>query len=280
MIELDHANLNISKQAALLYLKRSSLYYKYKICDDSELANKIHEIYLQSKCIYGYRKITAFLHDSGIITNRKKVARIMREMKIRGLYPRKRINTTIANSNHKFSYLLKNLIIEFPNQVWATDITYIALPSGFIYLVAIIDLYSRYIIDYKIATSLDAEFCCNSLVNALQNATPQIFNSDQGSQFTSNDFIKILQDKKIKISMDGLGRCFDNIFIERFWRTVKQEDVYYQRYETVAEARRCLAEFIVWYNYERLHQALDYKTPYQIYCGNIVLKKKIREAKA
>jgi putative transposase len=280
MIELDHADLNISKQAALLYLNRSSLYYKYKICDDSELANQIHEIYLQSKCIYGYRKITASLHNFGIITNRKKVARIMREMKIRGLYPRKRINTTITISNQKFVYLLKELIIEFPNQVWATDITYIALPSGFIYLVAIIDLYSRYIIDYKIATSLDADFCCKCLDEALQNATPQIFNSDQGSQFTSIDFIQILQDKKIKISMDGRGRCFDNIFVERLWRTIKQEDVYYRRYETVAEARRCLAEFIVWYNYERLHQSLDYKTPYQIYCGNIVLKKKIREAKA
>lgn len=267
MIEFNCANLNISKQAELLCLNRSSLYYKPRTCDDFELANKIHEIYLQSKCIYGYRKITAFLNISGMIINHKKVIRIMRQMKIKGLYPRKKINTTIANSNQKFAYLLKDLIISFPNQVWATDITYIALPSGFIYLVAIIDLYSRYIIDHKIATNLDAEFCCKSLVEALQNATPQIFNSDQGSQFTSNEFIKILQDKKIKISMDGVGRCFDNIFVERFWRTVKQEDVYYQRYETVVEARRCLGEFVVWYNYERLHQSLDYKTPYQVYCG-------------
>lgn len=267
MIEVDHADLNISCQAGLLCLNRSSLYYKYKSCDDSELANKIHEIYLQSKCIYGYRKITASLNNIGIITNHKKVARIMHEMKITGLYPRKRINTTITNSNQKFTYLLQELIIEFPNQVWATDITYIAMPSGFIYLVAIIDLYSRYIIDHQIATSLDAEFCLQCLIGSLQNATPQIFNSDQGSQFTSNDFIKILQDKKILISMDGKGRCFDNILMERFWRTVKQEDVYYQRYETVVEARRCLGEFIVWYNYERLHQSLDYKTPYQVYCG-------------
>ncbi|MEY3250792.1 MAG: hypothetical protein RLZZ27_900, partial [Actinomycetota bacterium] len=122
MIELDHADLNISKQAALLCLNRSSLYYKYKFCDDSELANKIHEIYLQSKCIYGYRKITASLHNCGVITNHKKVAKIMRQMRIVGLYPRKRINTTIANSSHKFTYLLKDLAIEFSNQVWATDI--------------------------------------------------------------------------------------------------------------------------------------------------------------
>ncbi len=158
-------------------------------------------------------------------------------MKIVGLYPRKRIKTTIADSsNQKFAYLLKELIISFPNQVWATDITYIALPSGFVYLVAIIDIYSRYILDHKIAVSLDAEFCCKCLVDALKKeSSPQIFNSDQGSQFTSNDFIGILQKNQIQISMDGKGRCFDNIFVERLWRTIKQEDVYYQRYETVAE---------------------------------------------
>ena len=132
MIELDHADLNISKQAALLYLNRTSLYYKPKVCNDTELANKIHEIYLQSKCIYGYRKISASLNNLGIIINHKKVSRIMRQMKIVGLYPRKRINTTIINPGQKFAYLLKGLIITLPNQVWATDITYIALPSGFV----------------------------------------------------------------------------------------------------------------------------------------------------
>ena len=192
----------------------------------------------------------------------------MREMKIVGLYPRKRINTTILNPNQKFAYLLKELIISFPNQVWATDITYIALPSGFVYLAAIIDIYSRYILDHKIAVSLDAEFCCKCLVDALKKENqPQIFNSDQGSQFTSNDFIGILQKNQIQISMDGKGRCFDNIFVERLWRTIKQEDVYYQRYETVAEAKKCLGEFILWYNYDRLHQSLDYRTPNQVYRG-------------
>jgi len=269
MIEFDHADLNVSKQSSLLDLNRTSLYYKPTILDDTELANQIHEIYLKNKCIYGYRKITAALHRNfGVISNRKKVARIMREMKIVGLYTRKRINTTITNSNQKFAYLLKELIISFPNQVWATDITYIALPQGFIYLVAIIDLYSRYIIDHKIAVSLDAEFCCKCLADALKKGRqPQIFNSDQGSQFTSTDFVEILQKNQIKISMDGKGRCFDNIFVERLWRTIKQEDVYYQRYETVAEAKKCLGEFILWYNYERLHQSLDYRTPHQVYRG-------------
>ena len=220
MIELDHADLNISKQAALLYLNRTSLYYKPKICNDTELANKIHEIYLQSKCIYGYRKISASL----------------------------------------------------PNQVWATDITYIALPSGFVYLVAIIDIYSRYIIGHKVSVSLDAEFCQQCLNDSLKiGLKPQIFNSDQGSQFTSIEFIKILQINHIQISMDGKGRCFDNIFVERLWRTIKQEDAYYQRYETVTEAKKSLGEFITWYNYERLHQALDYKTPHQVYFGQATL---------
>lgn len=270
MIELDHADLSVSKQSSLLDCNRTSLYYKHTNLDDTELANQIHEIYLKNKCIYGYRKITAALrHNFGVISNHKKVARIMREMKIAGLYPRKRIKTTIADLAHqKFAYLLKELIISFPNQVWATDITYIALPSGFVYLVAIIDIYSRFILDHKIAVSLDAEFCCKCLADALKKERqPQIFNSDQGSQFTSADFVKILQNNQIQISMDGKGRCFDNIFVERLWRTIKQEDVYYQRYETVAEAKKCLGEFILWYNYERLHQSLDYRTPHQVYRG-------------
>ena len=268
MIEFDHADLAINAQASLLELNRSTIYHKHQPSNDTELANKIHEIYLKNRCIYGYRKITAALNILGVIVNRKKVARIMRKMKIVGLYPRKRINTTILNPNQKFAYLLKELIISFPNQVWATDITYIALPSGFLYLVAIIDIYSRYILDHKIAVSLDAEFCCRCLADALKKeCQPQIFNSDQGSQFTSNDFIEILQKNQIQISMDGKGRCFDNIFVERLWRTIKQEDVYYQRYETVAEAKKCLGEFILWYNYERLHQSLDYRTPNQVYRG-------------
>lgn len=161
MIELDHADLSASKQSSLLDCNRTSLYYKHITLDDTELANQIHEIYLKNKCIYDYRKITAALrHNSGVISNRKKVARIMREMKIVGPYPGKKIKTTIADLSHqKFAYLLKELIISFPNQVWATDITYIALPSGFVYLVAIIDIYSRYILDHKCR-----EFGCGVLL--------------------------------------------------------------------------------------------------------------------
>jgi len=268
MIELKHPLLSVNKQAAILRLNRSSLYYKPRLVDDSVIANHIHEIYIKSSCRYGYRKITAAVKLIGIIVNSKKVRRIMKKMKIQGLYPRKRINTSISNKNQKFPYLLKGLVINKPNQVWTTDITYISLPIGFIYLVAIIDLHSRYIISYEISISLEAAFCCNSLTVALKTrAKPEIFNSDQGVQYTSFDFICILQAHGIKISMDGKGRCFDNIHVERLWRTIKQEDVYYQRYQTVSEAKEGLAEFISWYNYERLHQSLGYKTPYQVYAA-------------
>ena len=266
MIETNHPSLNISKQASMLAMNRGNIYYQPTVADDSDLANQIHEIYLKSKCIYGYRKVTAALANIGIIANHKRVMKIMRKMNIKGLYPKKRTNTTISNSNYKFSYLLKDLVISRPNQVWATDISYIWLPIGFIYLVAIIDLHSRYIIAHMVSISLEAEFCIETLNNALKTSNkPEIFNSDQGVQFTSNEFIQILLQEQIKISMDGKGRCFDNIFIERFWRTIKQEDVYYQKYQNVIEAKKSIGEFIIWYNYERLHQALGYKTPYQVY---------------
>ena len=154
---------------------------------------------------------------------------------------------------------------------------YIAMPVGFIYLVAIIDLYSRFIVAYQISVTMEAEFCCTSLLSALSDGIkPDIFNSDQGVQFCSIAFTTILQSHLIQISMDGKGRCFDNIFVERFWRTVKQEDVYYQRYQTVSEAKIGLAEFINWYNYERLHQSLNYRTPYQIYSGSESINKKVK----
>ncbi len=265
MLEYDHPKLSIIKQAQLLELNRSTIYYKPRVVDDSDIANLIHEIFLKSKCIYGYRKIGAELDRLGINVNHKKIRRLMKDMKIRGLYPRKRVTTTIANSNQKYPYLLKDLVIFKSNQVWATDITYLSLPSGFVYLIAIIDIYSRYILSYKISISLEADFCCECLEKALKEAKPEIFNSDQGVQFTSEIFIKILSNSEIRISMDGKGRCFDNIYVERLWRTIKQEDIYYQRYQSIPELKQGIAEFISWYNYERLHQSLEYKTPYEVY---------------
>lgn len=266
MLEQDNHNLSISRQCRLLGLCRSSLYYKRLMNSDSILANLIKEVYLDSDCRYGYRKITAALneeHQNPI--NHKRVLRIMQEMGIQGLYPRKSVNTTIKDCHRVFPYLLSDLSINSPNQVWATDITYISLPGRFMYFIAIIDVFSRYILAYELSSSLEATFCINTLKAALDKATPSIFNTDQGSQFTSNDFVNILLDAGVQISMDHKGRCFDNIFVERLWRTLKQEAIYYYRPETVLELDICINRFISWYNYRRKHQSLGYKVPAHVY---------------
>ncbi len=260
------SDISIRKQAKLLEVPRASVYYKPVINDESEIANSIREVYLSSDCRYGYRKITADLHNQGIIINKKKVLKIMQEMGIEGLYPKKYINTTIRNNEHKiYPYLLTGLEINKINQVWATDITYIKINNKFMYFMAIIDLYSRYIISYDLSHSLEAEFCVVILENALRNRSPEIFNTDQGSQYTSNDFILTLQMNGVKISMDHKGRCFDNIFVERLWRTLKQEVIYYYRPEDIRSLEKRIDEFVPWYNNKRLHQALNYKTPASIF---------------
>jgi len=234
--------------------------------DDSELANLISEIYLSSECRYGYRKITEALHQYNKIANKKKVLKIMQEMGIQGLYPKRYICTTKSEVEHKkYPYLLSGLEITRPNQVWATDITYIKLYARFMYVIAIIDLYSRYIVGYDISHNLEAEFCVELINNLLAISKPEIFNTDQGVQFTSKDFIEKLQSYQVQISMDHKGRCFDNIIIERFWRTLKQEAIYYYRPETIGDLEKVIREFILWYNTIRLHQSLQYATPYSIY---------------
>lgn len=235
--------------------------------DDSEIANLISEAYLASNCRYGYRKITREL-QSAIAINHKKVARIMRSMGIVGLYPRRSIQTTIAAMGHeKFPYLLGSLEIVRPNHVWATDITYIWLYDSFVYLVAIIDIFSRYIVGYELSHSLEASFCVELLRRVLNVCRPEIFNTDQGAQFTSNDFIAMLRNYEVKISMDHRGRCFDNIIMERFWRTLKQEAIYFMRPENIVELERVVGDFVCWYNNTRLHQSLGYKTPLAVYLG-------------
>lgn len=260
------SNLSIRKQAELLIVPRTKVYYQNIINDETEIANSIMEIYLSSDCRYGYRKITATLQNQNVIINQKKVLRIMKEMGIEGLYPKKKFNITIRNSEHKvYPYLLTNLEINRINQVWATDITYIKINNKFIYFMAIIDLYSRYIIAYGLSHSLEAEFCIGILDKALIEKTPDIFNTDQGSQYTSSDFTSKLKMKNIKISMDHQGRCFDNIFIERLWRTLKQEVIYYYRPEDITSLETRIEEFVPWYNNQRVHQALGYKTPASVY---------------
>lgn len=265
MIELS-TDLSIRQQASLLGIARSSLYYKPIINDDSELANLICGVYLDSDRRYGYRKVAEGLRGSGISVGDKKVRIMMQDMGIEGLYPRKFKVTSISDTSHKvYPYLLTGLEIIKPNQVWATDITYISSREGFLYFVAIIDLYSRYIVSYDLSHSLEASSSIMTLRCALKSAQPEIFNSDQGSQFTSTEFVQELLAHGILISMDHKGRCFDNIFVERLWRTLKQEAIYYYRPETLVEIEKCTNEFVLWYNNYRLHQALGYKTPVSLY---------------
>jgi putative transposase len=245
---------------------RSRLYYKPIIDDASELANLIQEVYLASECRYGYRKITAELQAMGVSVNHKKVLKFMKSMGIEGLYPKKKCRTSIKDKEHKvYPYLLEGIVISRPNQVWATDITYIHIGGRFIYLVAILDLYSRYVIAYSLSHSLEASFCVHTLKQALAQKQPEIFNSDQGVQFTSHDFINELLKYGIQISMDHKGRCFDNILMERLWRTFKQEALYFYRPSTLRELEEVIKKFIHWYNHKRRHQALDYKVPADLY---------------
>lgn len=257
--------ITIHRQCELLSLSRSGFYY-IPVEEDQfnlEIMRRIDEQYTRTP-FYGARRMTKWLVEQGYPVNRKRVRRLMRLMAVEAVYPKPRLS--LASEEHrKYPYLLKGLVIDRPNQVWSADITYIRLGSGFVYLVAIIDWFSRYVLSWEISTTLEKEFCIEALRKALQVATPEIFNTDQGVQFTNEDFIKILEDKKIKISMDGKGRAFDNIFVERLWRTVKYEEVYLHSYQTVKEARLNLERYFHFYNSERFHQALNYETPEQKY---------------
>ena len=245
------------------------MYYKTIIDKDDEMANMIRDIYLESDCRYGYRKIGKELRFNNIKINFKKVLRIMRDIGLKGSYPRRNINTSKADKEHKiYPYLLESLCINRPNQVWATDITYINISGKFVYFIAIIDLHSRYILSKNLSTIMDAKFCIEALRKALEKNKPEIFNTDQGSQFTSEDFTSELRKADVKISMDHKGRCFDNIIIERFWRTLKQEAIYFYRPNNIEELELVLEDFIGWYNYKRRHQSLEYKMPAEIYYGN------------
>ncbi len=239
----------------------------------NSIANEIKEIWSKYS-FFGYRKITAILNNKIVQNsqennpnkriNHKKVLRLMQKLGLKAIYAKPR--TTLVNKDHKkFPYLLKNLKITKPNQVWATDITYIKTSQGFVYLVALIDVFSRFIVSAKLSIALDTEPCLEILRQGLRKATPQIINSDQGSQFTSNIWIDSLMQKNIQISMDSVGRWADNIYIERFWRTIKQEEIYINPSNNLAELRDQIDKFIKFYNYQRPHQALKYKTPSQVF---------------
>lgn len=259
--------LSIRSQCKLLFINRSTLFYKDRPpSNDAELANQIHDIWMEMP-FYGYRRFTAELNRRGHHVNHKRIQRLMREMKIKALYPKKR-TTVISAAHKKYPHLLNGVKIMHSNQVWATDITYIRHGSTFIYLVALIDIFSRYVLDWRISNTMDVQFCTEMLCSALKkHGAPEILNTDQGSQFTSKIWIEMVQQAGAKVSMDGKGRWVDNVYIERFWRTIKHEHILYQDYENVREARSSIGDFIELYNTKRLHQNLGYRTPSEVYKG-------------
>ena len=215
---------------------------------------------------YGIRRITNALKSLGWVVNHKRIARLMRVMGIEAIYPKPQLSKS-RKENKKYPYLLRGLSIERPNHVWSTDITYIRLRNGFVYLAAIMDWFSRYVVSWALSNTLDSFFCVEMLEKALKSAQPEIFNSDQGSQFTSEDFTDLLEENHIRISMDGRGRAFDNIFVERLWRTVKYEEVYLKEYDDIRDVQDSLRRYFNFYNTERPHQSLGYRTPKEIYYG-------------
>jgi len=274
MIEVKKDTLSIKEQCSLLDLSRSGYYYKPVPMSDFniELMKKIDEIYIESP-EYGSRKIRDVIRrenkDSRGLSriNRKRIQRLMRIMGIEAIYPKKNLSKPGKGSEHKiYPYLLRNLAITRPNQVWSTDITYIRLEHGFVYLVAIMDWYSRRILSWEVSITMDTDFCISALESAIRKyGTPEIFNSDQGSQFTSKAFREVLENRHVKISMDGKGRALDNIVIERFWRTIKYADIYIKDYRSSIEASEGISKYIEKYNMRRPHESLEKRTPDEAY---------------
>lgn len=255
----------VSRKCELLGLSRASYYYQSEKDDSyNQLLMKLLDEQFTKTPFYGVLKMTAWLKIKGHAVNEKRVRRLMRLMGLEAIYPKKRLSKSTPD-HKKYPYLLRNLDISHPDQVWCTDITYIRLNQGFVYLVVVMDWFSRYVLSWEISTTLDKAFCIRALEKAMMTSTPEIFNSDQGMQFTSDDFTGILEQTGIRISMDGRGRVYDNIFVERLWRTVKYEEVYLHDYRTVSEARLRLTNYFHFYNKERIHETLNYKTPYDVY---------------
>ena len=258
--------MSIVSQCDLLHLSRSTYYYEPVPIneEDLEIMREIDKIYIEFP-YYGARKMSRALKRLGYKTGRKHAGTLMKKMGIIALYQKK--NTSKPHPGHKkYPYLLRGLEITNPNQVWCADVTYIRLKHGFVYLVAIMDWHSRYVLSWRLSTTLDSHFCCEALQEALTlYGKPEIFNTDQGSQFTGNDFTGILEEAEIKISMDGRGRWLDNVFIERLWRNLKYEEVYRKDYRDVCECRTEIREYLDKYNNRRLHEALNYQTPAEFY---------------
>jgi len=265
LIESDHPALSVSRQCDLLRLARSTLYYKP--CRDGRynehLMGLIDEQYTRTP-FYGVPRMTVWLRLQGHEVNPKRVRRLMRAMGLEAIYPKRRLSAP-SESHRIYPYLLRGVKIKYPNQVWGADITYVRMRRGFVYLVAILDWYSRFVVSWEVSATLDTGFCLMALDRALGEARAEIFNSDQGSQFMSEVSTSRLESEGIRISTDGRGRVFDNIFVERLWRTVKYEEVYLKEYGDVEQARESLGQYFEFYNYKRPHQALGYATPASVY---------------
>lgn len=264
MVDRKHPKLSVVRQCALLGISRSSVYRDPRETDDYdlELMSLIDRQYLV-RPFYGSRRMALWLKAQGHAVNRKRVQRLMRLMGIEAIY--RRPNTSKPSPEHKvYPYLLRDININKVNQVWTSDITYIPMARGFMYLVVIMDWYSRYVLSWRLSNTLDADFCVDALEEALSRGRPEVFNTDQGSQFTSDAFTGTLLEHGVQISMDGKGRYMDNIFVERLWRSVKYEEVYLKAYESVGEAKSGLSAYFDFYNNERPHQSLEYQTPHQV----------------
>jgi putative transposase len=266
-IEPANKKIAVQKQCELLGLSRSSLYYKPRgNTQYNEMLMKLIDRQYVETPFYGIDKMTKYLCRQGHHVNHKRVRRLMRQMGLEAVYPRSKRGLSISDKQHKiYPYLLNDVVITHTDQVWSADITYVRMYRGWLYLVAVMDWFSRYVLSWEVSTTLESEFCVTALKQALSFGRPEIFNTDQGSQFTSEDFTKILLAAEIQISMDGKGRVFDNIFVERLWRSVKVEEVYLHDYQTVAEARYGLGRYFDLYNNRRFHQALGYCTPAEVY---------------
>ena len=261
LVERDHEEISVRRQCQLLGVNRSGLYYE-PLGESEEnltLMRLLDEQYTRTP-FYGSRKMVEWLGTQGLRVNRKRVSRLMELMGIEAVYPKPKLSQ--PGEGHKvYPYLLRGVEVCRVNQVWSTDITYIRMAQGFVYLVAVMDWFSRYILSWQLSLTMELDFCVEALKCALRRGKPETFNSDQGSQFTSEKFTGELAARDIAISMDGRGRCMDNIFIERLWRSLKYEEVYLKDYATVTEARAGIEKYFRFYNQERLHQSLQYRTP-------------------
>jgi len=272
MIEKEHP-VSVTRQAELLAISRSAVYYRPRPVSSTELAlmAEIDKIHLKWP-FFGIRKIRDELVARGFSVGRERVATLMRKMGIRALSPQKK--TSKPHPGHKiYPYLLRGVKVTHANHVWCTDITYLPMERGFCYLVAIMDWASRRVLSWRLSNTLDTSFCVEALEEAIARfGVPEIFNMDQGAQFTSADFISVLRAHKIAISMDGRGRWLDNVFIERLWRSVKYEEVYLKAYESISDARQNLDAYFKFYNSKRRHQGLNNKTPNEVYCATLKLQ--------